>query len=278
MDAMHGAARMGAAAGASAGVTMRRPPVGRVGAESAREEKAVHASLNMRRKFFHALAVLMFVPGIAVDVRPPLAPSLPFPVAVDADSLSPSRSQPAFTSLAFSVAFSLFTFAEYARYFALYPIGGPLHIFFSEFVDSKDGGPVILSHFYLLTGCAGGLWLEGRGINRYTGVLVLGVGDSLVRPSSLSLSSSSAVSQVVELPLTRLSGATGLDRRQARRAHALAGNDQDARGHGRLHHVGRPVRLAPAPHRRRRALLGASSLSLSLSLPLCSSTVSSERA
>jgi hypothetical protein len=41
----------------------------RFGAEGARAEKAVHASLNMRRKFFHALAVLMFVPGIAVDVR-----------------------------------------------------------------------------------------------------------------------------------------------------------------------------------------------------------------
>ncbi|GAA5929602.1 dolichol kinase [Sporobolomyces koalae] len=127
--------------------------VGRVGAESARETRAVHASLNMRRKFFHALAVFLFVPGIAID--------------------------PPFTSLAFSVAFALFTFAEYARFFAVYPIGGPLHIFFTEFIDSKDGGPVILSHFYLLTGCAGGLWLEGKGINRFTGVLVLGIGDSL---------------------------------------------------------------------------------------------------
>ncbi|KAK4058304.1 dolichol kinase [Microbotryomycetes sp. JL221] len=123
------------------------------GVEHAREEKRVHASLNMRRKFFHALAVAMFVPGIAVD--------------------------PAFTSLAFSVAFAVFTFAEYARYFALYPIGGPLHVFFSEFIDSKDSGPVILSHFYLLTGCAGGVWLEGQGINRFTGVLVLGIGDAM---------------------------------------------------------------------------------------------------
>lgn len=41
----------------------------KVGAEQAREDKRVHASLNMRRKFFHALAVMMFVPGIAVDVR-----------------------------------------------------------------------------------------------------------------------------------------------------------------------------------------------------------------
>ncbi|SCV74152.1 BQ2448_6584 [Microbotryum intermedium] len=125
----------------------------KVGVESAREEKRVHASLNMRRKFFHALAVLMFVPGIAID--------------------------PGFTSLAFSLAFALFTFCEYARFFALYPVGAPLHIFFSEFVDSKDSGPVILSHFYLLTGCAGGVWLEGHGINRYTGVLILGIGDTM---------------------------------------------------------------------------------------------------
>ncbi|GAA6044123.1 hypothetical protein JCM8097_004718 [Rhodosporidiobolus ruineniae] len=125
----------------------------RVGAETARVEKASHASLNMRRKFFHALAVVMFVPGIAVD--------------------------PAFTSLSFSLAFTLFTFAEYARFFALYPLSAPLHIFFTEFVDNKDAGPVILSHFYLLTGCAGGLWLEGKAINRFTGVLVLGVGDSM---------------------------------------------------------------------------------------------------
>ncbi|KAM0750308.1 hypothetical protein T439DRAFT_249873 [Meredithblackwellia eburnea MCA 4105] len=125
----------------------------KVGAELAREEKSFHASLNMRRKFFHALAVAMFVPGIAFD--------------------------PSFTSLAFSVAFAFFTFCEYARYFALYPVGAPLHIFFSEFVDSKDSGPVILSHFYLLTGCAGGLWLEGRGVNRFTGVLILGIGDAM---------------------------------------------------------------------------------------------------
>ena len=44
----------------------------KIGAETAREEKRVHASLNMRRKFFHALAVIMFVPGIAVDVSRPI--------------------------------------------------------------------------------------------------------------------------------------------------------------------------------------------------------------
>jgi dolichol kinase len=90
--------------------------------------------LNARRKFFHALAVVMFVPGVAAD--------------------------PAFTHLAFSAAFALFVFAEYVRYFALYPFGAAVHVFMSEFLDSKDSGTAILSHFYLLTGCAGALWFE----------------------------------------------------------------------------------------------------------------------
>lgn len=117
-------------------------------------KRAAHLSLNARRKFFHALAVVLFVPGIAWD--------------------------PAFTHLAFSVAFSAFVFAEYVRYYALYPFGATLHVFMSEFLDHKDSGPVILSHFYLLTGCAGPLWLEGNSrIMQQTGVLVLGIGDAL---------------------------------------------------------------------------------------------------
>jgi len=69
-------------------------------------------------------------------------------------------SQPAFTHLSFSLAFSLFTFAEYIRYFAIYPFGAAVHVFLSEFLDEKDSGTAILSHFYLLTGCAVPLWLE----------------------------------------------------------------------------------------------------------------------
>ncbi|KAG7530876.1 hypothetical protein FFLO_04739 [Filobasidium floriforme] len=112
-------------------------------------------SVNARRKFFHALAVVMFVPGIIVD--------------------------PAFTHLSFSLAFAIFNFAEYVRYFALYPFGAAVHLFLNEFLDKKDSGTAILSHFYLLTGCAGGIWLDSpRTILSLVGVFSLGVGDALV--------------------------------------------------------------------------------------------------
>ncbi|XP_006459296.1 Tco6 SGD histidine kinase sensor protein [Agaricus bisporus var. bisporus H97] len=110
--------------------------------------------LNARRKFFHGLAVVMFVPGVALD--------------------------PAFTHLSFDVAFALFIFAEYIRYFAIYPLGVTIHLFMNEFLDEKDDGTAILSHFYLLSGCAGSLWLEGPSrLLQYTGILALGVGDAV---------------------------------------------------------------------------------------------------
>ncbi|KAF9048592.1 hypothetical protein BJ165DRAFT_1526030 [Panaeolus papilionaceus] len=109
--------------------------------------------LNARRKFFHGLAVLMFVPGVAVD--------------------------PAFTHLSFSAAFALFIFAEYIRYFAIWPFGASVHLFMNEFLDHRDGGTAILSHFYLLTGCAGSVWLEGSShLLQFTGILTLGLGDA----------------------------------------------------------------------------------------------------
>ncbi|KAI0784170.1 hypothetical protein C8Q75DRAFT_724975 [Abortiporus biennis] len=111
-------------------------------------------SVNARRKFFHALAVAMFLPGVALD--------------------------PAFAHLSFSVAFALFTFTEYVRYFALYPFGASVHLFMNEFLDSKDSGTAILSHFYLLTGCANSVWFEGPSkLLQFTGILALGVGDAL---------------------------------------------------------------------------------------------------
>ncbi|TFK49898.1 hypothetical protein OE88DRAFT_1645701 [Heliocybe sulcata] len=120
----------------------------------AADKRVPTLSLNARRKSFHVLAVAMFLPGVAFD--------------------------PAFTHIAFSAAFALFTFAEYVRFFALYPFGAAVHLFMNEFLDHKDSGTAILSHFYLLTGCAGSVWLEGpTRLLGFTGILVLGVGDAM---------------------------------------------------------------------------------------------------
>ena len=113
----------------------------------AADQRLPTLSVNARRKFFHALAVVMFIPGVAVDVS-------------DASEKG-ADVQPAFTHLSFSVAFAAFNFAEYVRYFALWPLGVSVHLFLNEFLDHKDSGTAILSHFYLLAGCASPVWLEG---------------------------------------------------------------------------------------------------------------------
>ncbi|THH29988.1 hypothetical protein EUX98_g4200 [Antrodiella citrinella] len=157
-------------------------------------------SVNARRKYFHALAVVMFLPGVVVDVsllsfRSLLPDAVLLTtrlihsrlIALRNSKLKPLTTkfaslpfQPAFTHLSFSAAFALFTFAEYVRYFALYPFGAAVHVFMNEFLDSKDSGTAILSHFYLLTGCANSVWFEGPSrLLQFTGILALGVGDAL---------------------------------------------------------------------------------------------------
>jgi dolichol kinase len=69
--------------------------------------------------------------------------------------------EPAFLQLAFSVALAAFIYLEYLRFFAVWPYGKNIHMFLTEFIDSRDLGPVILSHVYLLLGCAESVWLEG---------------------------------------------------------------------------------------------------------------------
>eukprot|EP01137_Pigoraptor_chileana_P035913 Opistho-2@30664 len=113
------------------------------------------------RKYFHALAVLMFVPGYILD--------------------------PDFTRLAMGVALAGFVFVEFLRSARVPPFGISLNSFLSQYADARDAGPFILTHTYLLLGCAIPMWMEGvvgesssllpsAGL---AGVLTLGVGDAL---------------------------------------------------------------------------------------------------
>ncbi|CAO3589743.1 unnamed protein product [Absidia cylindrospora] len=118
------------------------------------KSKKLTTALNKKRKLFHGLAVVMFVPGVLF-----------------ANS---------FLQLAFGVALSAFIYLEYLRYFAVWPYGKALHMFLTEFIDNRDLGPVILSHIYLLIGCAVPVWLgSSNTFASLSGILSLGFGDAL---------------------------------------------------------------------------------------------------
>ncbi|KAI8337554.1 hypothetical protein BC941DRAFT_502304 [Chlamydoabsidia padenii] len=118
------------------------------------KSKKLTSALNKKRKLFHGLAVVMFIPGVLF-----------------ANS---------FLQLAFGVALSAFIYLEYLRYFAVWPYGKNLHMFLTEFIDCRDLGPVILSHIYLLIGCAIPVWLASSNtFASMSGILSLGFGDAL---------------------------------------------------------------------------------------------------
>ncbi|KAJ3294230.1 hypothetical protein HDU79_011297 [Rhizoclosmatium sp. JEL0117] len=113
--------------------------------------------LNFKRKYFHALAVAMFLPGYLIDND--------------------------LMHLSFSVALSALILVEYIRVFNVWPIGKDVAGFLRGFLDKKDRGVFILSHLYLLIGCALPVW-----INRITtasatfhgvyGIITLGIADA----------------------------------------------------------------------------------------------------
>lgn len=82
--------------------------------------------------------------------------------------------------IAFSVGLAALIFLEYIRYFAVVPFGKEIHLFLVGFLDGRDGGPIILSHLYLLMGCATPVWLaEHHILAGLSGIFSLGVGDAM---------------------------------------------------------------------------------------------------
>jgi len=57
-------------------------------------------------------------------------------------------------------------FVEYIRYYHVPPLGYSIDMFMKNFLDYRDSGPIILSHMYLLLGCALPIWI-GRLIFLY---------------------------------------------------------------------------------------------------------------
>ncbi|KAI1124499.1 hypothetical protein F5Y10DRAFT_249175 [Nemania abortiva] len=127
--------------------------------------------VDTRRKVFHFMMVAMFLPTTYID--------------------------PCFVALALSIVLAAFLLLDLLRASQLPPLSKPLAFFLAPYVDGRDlRGPVVISHIFLLIGCAIPLWLslgslprtdyghlEGwsiptREIAMVSGVVCVGLGDA----------------------------------------------------------------------------------------------------
>ncbi|KAI1102408.1 hypothetical protein F4804DRAFT_313240 [Jackrogersella minutella] len=127
--------------------------------------------VDTRRKVFHFMMVAMFLPSTYID--------------------------PAFAALALSIVLAVFLLLDLLRASQLPPLSKPLASFLAPYVDGRDlRGPVVISHIFLLIGCAIPLWLslgslprtgtgclEGwelpsRDVSMVSGVVCVGLGDA----------------------------------------------------------------------------------------------------
>ncbi|KXJ92622.1 hypothetical protein Micbo1qcDRAFT_194028 [Microdochium bolleyi] len=127
--------------------------------------------VDTRRKVFHFMMVAMFLPSIYVD--------------------------PAFVAMALSIILGLFLLLDLLRASQLPPLSKPLASFLAPYVDGRDlRGPVVISHIFLLIGCAIPLWLSlgslprtgsgywagwevpTREVSMVAGVVCVGLGDA----------------------------------------------------------------------------------------------------
>lgn len=127
--------------------------------------------VDTRRKVFHFMMVAMLLPATFVD--------------------------PTYAALALSLVLAVFLLLDLFRASQLPPLSKPLAYFLTPYVDGRDlRGPVVISHIFLLIGCAIPLWLslgslprtgsdyfEGweipnRDISMVAGVVCVGMGDA----------------------------------------------------------------------------------------------------
>ena len=130
--------------------------------------------VDTRRKVFHGTMVLMLLPTAYVD--------------------------PAYLHLGFSIVLSVFLILELFRAAQLRPFSQPLARFLAPYVDGRDlRGPVVVSHIFLLIGCAIPFWLslagtrynastksepfgswevQTRDVSMVAGVVCVGMGDA----------------------------------------------------------------------------------------------------
>ena len=127
--------------------------------------------VDTRRKVFHGTMVAMLLPTIFID--------------------------PCFISLALALVLAVFLILDLIRASQLPPLSKPIASFLTPYVDGRDlRGPVIVSHIFLLVGCAVPLWLSlasetvgggppwrgwtlrQRDVSMLSGVVCVGMGDA----------------------------------------------------------------------------------------------------
>lgn len=97
--------------------------------------------VDTRRKIFHAIMVFMFLPTLYVD--------------------------PCFCALALSLVLTLFLILEIIRAGQVPPLGTAIGRFVAPYVDGRDlRGPMVVSHVFLLIGCAIPFWLSMGAFDR----------------------------------------------------------------------------------------------------------------
>lgn len=131
-------------------------------------------SVDTRRKIFHFTMVLMLLPTTFID--------------------------PLYIAFALSLILAVFLLLDTFRACALPPISKPMKYFLAPYIDGRDlRGPVVVSHIFLLVGCAIPLWLslatmrrddenpwelageiegKGREVAMLSGVICVGMGDA----------------------------------------------------------------------------------------------------
>ncbi|XP_039118202.1 dolichol kinase EVAN-like isoform X1 [Dioscorea cayenensis subsp. rotundata] len=109
------------------------------------------------RKYYHLVAVLVFVPAIFFE--------------------------PTFLDLAFGAALAVFLIMEMIRVWEIWPLGHIVRKFMNAFTDHRDSEILVISHFSLLLGCALPKWMSSgyndRPLVPFAGILSLGIGDTM---------------------------------------------------------------------------------------------------
>jgi dolichol kinase len=130
--------------------------------------RATWVPLTVRRKYFHLIALVALVP-------PALLRSGPEATA----GLLTAASSSALGRLASGVALAALCALELARFGKVAPA---VESFMRSFTDARDSGQLIITHIYLLIGCAAPLWIDNRfdlhPMAAFTGLLIVGIGDA----------------------------------------------------------------------------------------------------